>query len=63
MLEAVNQQEKVVSFQRADSELTVATVDTFLSETSVTTETAGGGERPVVAGGGGLMCSHCPCCK
>ena len=47
MLEAVNQQEKVVNFKRADSELTVATVETFLSETSVSTEAgavAGGGE-------------------
>ena len=54
MLEAVNQQEKVVSFQRADSELTVATVDTFLSETSVNSQTGGGGdERPAGAGAGG----------
>ena len=49
MLEAaVHQQEKVLNLQRADSELTVATVDTFLSETSVSTDTGVG-----VAGGGG----------
>ena len=50
MLEAVKQQEKVVNFQRADSELTVATVETFLSETSVNTET---GTSVGVGGGGG----------
>ena len=48
MLESVlNSQEKVANFTRQDSELTVATVETFLSETSVSTETAGGGgEKP-----------------
>ena len=38
--------ENAGNFSRKDSELTVATVETFLSETSVNTETAGGGERP-----------------
>ena len=54
MLEAVNQQEKVVNFQRADSELTVATVETYLSETSVSTDTGVGvGVAGGVEGGGG----------
>ena len=47
MLESVlNNQEKVANFTRKDSELTVATVETFLSETSVTTETVAVSESP-----------------
>ena len=50
MLAAVSQQEKVANLSRADSELTVTTVETFVSETSVNTDIAGDSERPPVTG-------------
>ena len=40
MLEALKNLENVERLSRADSELTVATVDTFLSDTSVNNDTA-----------------------
>ena len=43
---AVSQQEKLANLTRADSEMTVATVETFVSETSVNTDIAGATDRP-----------------
>ena len=50
MLDAIKQQEKVTNLTRADSETTVTTVETFVSETSVNTDIAGDSERPPVTG-------------